>query len=640
MDKIQEGALIDDRYLLLQQIGEGGMGKVFKAKELDLERTVAIKFLQLLLHSDVRSRRRFEREAAVLSELNHPGIVSFYRFGIEESTVPYLVMEFIDGKSLSAVLREQRRLPISDCQDIAIQICQAMVAAHQRGILHRDLKPGNVIVEERSGAIKIVDFGLAGIIGNAQGQKLTQTGVLIGSLPYMSPEQCTGGISQTVDQRSDIYSLGCVLFEMVSGAPPIAGSAPLEMMHKHATAVAPLLSDLVDGVPIEFQSIVAKMLAKKPNDRYNSMTDVLHDLTSLRAGKPEDVRAPVVARRHEPAFAAYVALALVIIVMSGLALLYMRSPSEGFKSGSSALKPRPTQTRLGVEGASAARLIELADQASRTGEQKEIAISYLQRAIAAGSGPDEALACYSKLIELFINKNDFASAGNALNEGDAILRKHGSAISSLHKLEFFNMKSYFLQDTDRWKEILPLCDETMKLKDTLDDSFRRRTVRIVLYRKSAVFEHLKQYPQAIECIEEALNLSDSEPDEMHGYLIRLRLAAATGNDEMLKESFCKLKDTERLGADILYDAAVELGNRRRYDVALALATKAEQKLAEQSQLGSKYVYCLLLKAQLLGKQSDVQGCRLACKQVRNQVGNGQWPPGVFQDLQQLEASLR
>lgn len=641
MSSIQSGALIDDRYLLLEQIGEGGMGYVFKAKELDLERIVAIKFLQFLLLTEPKARRRFEREAAVLAELSHPGIITFYRFGIEEDKFPYLVLEFIKGKSLREILNERGRLSIPECQDITIQICEAMATAHERGILHRDLKPGNIIVDEESGLIKIVDFGLAGIIGNEQMQKLTQTGSVIGSLPYMSPEQCLGGSTQTVDHRADIYSLGCVLFEIVCGVPPFVCSTPMEMITKHTSEVPPLLSDLVDGVSKELQAIVGKMLAKSPTDRYSSMNELMQDLISLQSGKPEDVRAPLIVRRkNSPVLLQVIAgVTFVVIAATGF-VVFLTKPTQVEFNVERTAKQSTTQSVVGLEKVPAARLLALADRAIQSGSSKEIVVRYLHAAIAASSNNDDTLECYRKLAYHYACARDYGAARNALNSGDAILQTYGKSISPLQKLEFYNVKSYYFQVTKNWKEVLSTCDQAMKLKDSLDDAFRRRTIRMVLYQKATVYENSKQYAQAIACVEEAINLSDSEPDEMHGFLFRCRLAAAAGNNVKLKESFLKLKDTERLGEEMLYDAALELTGRGVYDVALALTAKAEQRVLNQSPPSDIYIRCLLLEATLLHKQGKDEQSRSVCTKIRSLITKRSVPSGVLEELQQLEAGAR
>lgn len=214
------GTIIDERYEIIEPIGEGGMGSVFRARELELDRTIAIKFLQLSMSGDEVSCSRFLREGKILSALVHKNILACYRYGLWQGRVPYIAMEFLAGKSLRSVLKENTRLPWQQVIEIALPVCDAMQTAHQNGIIHRDLKPDNIVLIDDAAKVKVLDFGLARIIVVTEGelsQHLTHTGALVGSVHYMSPEQCSG---KRADARCDIYSLGCILYELLVGAPP------------------------------------------------------------------------------------------------------------------------------------------------------------------------------------------------------------------------------------------------------------------------------------------------------------------------------------------------------------------------------------------------------------------------------------
>ncbi len=241
------GSVIDKRYEILESLGEGGFGTVYKARELSLDRLVALKFL----HDDVRDTKsigRFEREGKVLSKLSHPHIVKFYRFGLVGENVPYIAMEFVQGRSLRSLLDDTPQLPLQQFLKIAIQICDGLAAAHKEGIIHRDLKPSNIILMEEDN-VKVVDFGVAKIINEDSDQcaKITQTGALIGSVFYMAPEQCLGA---KIDHRIDIYALGCILYEMLTGSTPFVADENMAVILKHLKNEPQSITTLPNAKPV------------------------------------------------------------------------------------------------------------------------------------------------------------------------------------------------------------------------------------------------------------------------------------------------------------------------------------------------------------------------------------------------------
>ncbi len=316
MTKLQPGEIIDDRYLLVDLLGEGGMGSVFKAQELGLERVVAIKFLQNSLLSEDQWSMRFEREAKVLSGLAHVNIVRFYRFGMLEEHYPYMVMEYVQGESLRA-LSAKHQLTIEQSVAITIQVCDALQDAHKKDIVHRDLKPENILVmqnREDVVQVKVVDFGLASIRATSS-QQLTRTGMIVGSLPYMSPEQCIGEKS---DERSDVYSLGCILYELIAGRVPFTSQNPMGLIHQHATVMPPRLTKPVNGVTIPrgLEAVIFKTLAKEPESRYQSMEDLQRDLELVLDGQPANVSAGLLETRQGGTLH-YIAIGAALLAIIG-----------------------------------------------------------------------------------------------------------------------------------------------------------------------------------------------------------------------------------------------------------------------------------------------------------------------------------
>ncbi len=287
------GVTIDDRYTITAQIGIGGMGLVYKASQLGLARAVAIKILHPLAVDDKDSNERFLREGQHLSALSHPHIISFYQFGFWRQKQPYIVMELVDGEDLRELLDREAQLPWQRALRIVLQVCDAMAYAHSQEIINRDLKPQNIMLSnsESQDFVKIIDFGLARLSeGRAQdAAKLTQTGNLVGTATYMSPEQCRGEICT---KQSDIYSLGCVLYEMLAGTPPYQADSAVAMLYKHSNEFPGRLSSIMpEKIPLDLEKCVFKALAKDLHERYQSMNEFAADLRLLLEGKGQQVSA-------------------------------------------------------------------------------------------------------------------------------------------------------------------------------------------------------------------------------------------------------------------------------------------------------------------------------------------------------------
>ncbi|HEY9772269.1 MAG TPA: serine/threonine-protein kinase [Planktothrix sp.] len=301
--ELTAGELIAGRFKVLSLVGRGGNGSVYKVEQLLLKRVMALKTLHPVSISDL-TFRRFQQEAQAASGLLHPNLVRAIDFGIIKGNQPFLVMDFVEGKPLSAYLHKNGSLGLDETLEIFIPIAQGLDYAHKLGVIHRDLKPGNIVlVKSESGSYipKIVDFGIAKLdVGSADtdAQALTKTGEVFGTPLYMSPEQCA---SKQVDARSDIYSLGCVFFETLTGAPPFRGDTALTTMMHHMNAEAPTLREASLGkeFPQALESIVAKMLAKDPAQRYQNCEELCQHLLWLRDGEGEKVpRPPAQAARQ------------------------------------------------------------------------------------------------------------------------------------------------------------------------------------------------------------------------------------------------------------------------------------------------------------------------------------------------------
>ncbi len=282
------GALIGGSYRLISFIGAGAMGDVYKAKHEMMPREYALKILNENQVTE-NAWRRFQLEAQAIAKLNHKSIVSIHNFGIHNGNKPFYVMELLEGESLFDRLNRCEFLTVAEALPIFIELCDAFGYAHKQGIIHRDIKPQNIILlnkPELGSAIRIVDFGIAKLTQTTdpQNQNLTRMGEVFGSPFYMSPEQTMG---QRVDSRSDIYSLGCTLYETLVSMPPLRGRNSTETMILHQTKIPPMLKEASDAQTFSdgIEYLVAKMLAKAPADRYQTMEAVKHDLELLQQGK-------------------------------------------------------------------------------------------------------------------------------------------------------------------------------------------------------------------------------------------------------------------------------------------------------------------------------------------------------------------
>jgi serine/threonine-protein kinase len=275
---LNSGRSYGGRYAVVEKIGSGGMAEVYRARDELLGRDVAVKVLNERLSSDRQFVERFRREAQAAANLNHPNIVSLYDYGSDEGT-NFIVMEFIDGDPLSDVISNEGPLMPERAAEIGHDVGLALDRAHASGLVHRDIKPANIMVTH-NGQTKVTDFGIARALD--ADQTMTQTGMVMGTAAYLSPEQAQGN---PVDARSDLYSLGCVLYEMLTGSSPFSGDTPLSIAYKHVREHARPPSAVNSDVPPALDAIVMKALAKNPDNRYQSASEMSEDLDRFLKGE-------------------------------------------------------------------------------------------------------------------------------------------------------------------------------------------------------------------------------------------------------------------------------------------------------------------------------------------------------------------
>ncbi|MFC5066315.1 Stk1 family PASTA domain-containing Ser/Thr kinase [Actinomycetospora atypica] len=287
--------LLSDRYELGPTLGYGGMSEVHGGRDVRLGRDVAIKVLRADLARDPQFQVRFQREGQNAASLNHPAIVAVYDTGetwADDIPLPYIVMEYVPGRTLRDIVKTGGPMDPTRVCEVVADVCSALDFSHRHGIIHRDVKPANVMITP-SGAVKVMDFGIARALSDAQ-QGLTQTAAVIGTAQYLSPEQARG---ESVDARSDVYSTGCVLFELLTGQPPFTGDSPVAVAYQHVREDPKAPSELNPAVPPALDAITLKALAKNPVNRYQTAGEMRDDL--VRALQGEQVDAPLVMSADE-----------------------------------------------------------------------------------------------------------------------------------------------------------------------------------------------------------------------------------------------------------------------------------------------------------------------------------------------------
>jgi serine/threonine protein kinase len=280
-----QARLLGGRYQVGELLGYGGMAEVHRGRDLRLGRDVAIKMLRTDLARDATFQERFRREAQNSAALNHPAIVAVYDTGEEISStgekLPFIVMEFVSGHTLKEVLAQEQRIQPRRALEMIADICAALEFSHRHGIIHRDIKPGNVMITQ-NGQVKVMDFGIARALASGA-TTMTQTSAVIGTAQYLSPEQARG---ESVDARSDVYAAGCVLFELLVGHPPFVGDSPVSVAYQHVREDPRAPSDINPEVSPAVDAIVLKALAKNPMNRYQSAQEMRADALRAVAGRP------------------------------------------------------------------------------------------------------------------------------------------------------------------------------------------------------------------------------------------------------------------------------------------------------------------------------------------------------------------
>jgi eukaryotic-like serine/threonine-protein kinase len=318
--------LLGDRYLLGQMIGTGGMADVYTAQDQRLSREVAVKILRSDLAKDPSFVARFRKEAKAAAGLNHPGIVAVYDSG--EDPAPYIVMELVTGHTLRELIHAGERVACDRALEIVIGVLEALDYSHMRGIVHRDIKPANIMITG-NGDVKVMDFGIARAIDDL-GATLTSTWNIVGTAQYLSPEQAQGSVA---DARSDLYSTGCLLYELLTGRPPFTGETPVSIALQHVSGQFPPARSIQPDLPADVETVLAVALSKSPDARYQDALSMLADLKRLRDGVQVTTK---IARAHPFKRRSFIIAGVSVLIASLLAIVGLSvnggsAPSVGFE---------------------------------------------------------------------------------------------------------------------------------------------------------------------------------------------------------------------------------------------------------------------------------------------------------------------
>lgn len=431
--------LFGGKYIVRSLIGKGGMGVVYKVDHAILRKPLAVKVLRVDASLGESAVERFEQEAKAASVLSHVNLVGVQDFGVTKTGAPYLVMEYFEGDSIAQLLRKKGTFSIDQAMPVFIQICSGIAYMHGKGIVHRDIKPSNIVVtkDERGLPVaKLLDFGLAKFLPtvNSMEKTLTKAGEIFGSPQYMSPEQCRG---EAVDERSDLYSLACVMYEMLTGQPPLTGETAILTIYKHVNEQPQPASAVNSLVPESVSLIIQRALSKDLQIRYQSIDEMRQDLTRVaEGGQPEESpisELEVAAEEKQRMLTSIGCGAGVLILLMGLVFLFTHKSPPPWQA---TLEQAKEQIQKGDFTMAELSYKEAAAQAkdAKPGEKAEIDIAWgdLCKRVGADKNTkalDEALTHYTTALPLIDTSDSVAIAHTNEGIGDCLhaLKKYDDA---------------------------------------------------------------------------------------------------------------------------------------------------------------------------------------------------------------------
>lgn len=428
------GTCLMGKYDIIDVIGHGGMGVVYKGRQVMMDRTVAIKMLQTQHIADSMSVKRFYQEGKAASKMNHPHVITVYDFGVTANTgQPFIVMDYLQGVALSDLIKEEGQLGVERSIKVLSQATDALDHAHRMGVIHRDLKPSNIMLidyEDEKDYVKVVDFGVAKLItAGGEQQRLTQMGEVCGSPVYMSPEQCQG---LELDNRSDIYSMGIVIYETLTGRLPILGKTMVDTMSKHITDMPPRFSEVRPDlyIPERLEAVVFKALAKDPAERHQSMADLTKDLETAipRPGKSAVLRSDSQTgeKQEEKKGNASLKVGLVVaalMLVGGVGLKFLLDASKPKpKEAVTTVAPGPVEnadkngTAVNTNSGTNSNTTAVTGPTTNTNPN---AVTGTGSGTGSGSGATGGTGAVTAAVTSPVNSSNSANSGSSVGEGKA-----------------------------------------------------------------------------------------------------------------------------------------------------------------------------------------------------------------------------
>ena len=570
-------------------IGKGGMSYVYKGRQSRLDRLVAVKVLASGTNLSEESLLRFQREAKATSMLDHPHIVQTIAAGVTPNDGrPYLVMEYLEGETLAEDFEKNGRFSFRKFKDVFLPVLAALSKAHEEGIVHRDIKPGNIMIchgDDGRDTVKVLDFGIAKLLDAPEGadKKLTKTDVLVGSPRYMSPEQIAG---ESLDGRSDLYSLACVMYESLTGEPPYSGNSAFEVIQKHVSAAPPTVSEWTGRLDIRkgLAKVTLWAMAKSPTQRPQSAAEFREHLNevleSITLDRVPNVKTAKDGRSAQVKMVATAALLVGVLVFGVLSL--PKSPTkskidsqlEDFERNANGAKGIGVEKLVLDAEALCAAIASLPDSAKRTTQLRTLWVVFHSNAITNQQKTSaELLALKSKVLQLILSSNykEHVSAGLLFQ---SILKDSDSAI----KDDLSN------SDLELIVEMMSSCLEQMPVRFT-------NAQMESIDRLREICEDRKQLPGAVERLARA-SLLRATGDQVVEWKSRLSLAISLTNPEESARLLEELLSDKKIPSDIAYKSQQRLGKnylhrrlyKQAYDYAEQMLVHSEGNQAIQMNL--------------------------------------------------------
>lgn len=519
MDKLEPGRIFEKRFEIIDFLGGGGMGSVYKAKQLDANRVVALKLLHPSLVETEEFRKRFLRECKLLSQLESEHIITFYHAAISEDGYPYAVFEFLEGQTLRQLLGAVDRLSVPESLHILQQVCEAMQAAHTLNIIHRDLKPENIMMSKRADSwwIKIFDFGLSrdSIAEERESQKLTLTGDIVGTAAYMSPEQ---GRGERADERSDIYALGCIAYECLSGKQLFEMENPMAALHMHMVEdPTEELNKLCSFCPPALTEVLSSMLAKSPASRPRSMSAVNESLQKAESQIQQGISSSKARDTKRSLRLILIGVAALFFIGIGGFFLNSMHEQDIAKAKKEEIKNRAKLAELEERNfLLGEEYCETAGQAIVTNNFPE-AIEYAKKVLALKNDTCAFVALRLRALQILTQASDFSG----LSPSDPPMQQWGLLLRESEKRHCLSeaeqskwMFSYYIlsgnvhANKGRLQQTINASLEFEKLHNQVPEDQRQpRQFILSLVSRGHAYRNTRQYKKAFETDKRALQLA-------------------------------------------------------------------------------------------------------------------------------------